>query len=657
MKNIYWRNPRVAFLHDLLWVPIALVLAFWVRFNLGSIPEENWYGLIAMLLAAIPVQVVVFRKFGLYRGIWRFASLPDLKRIFKSVAIGSLLTIIVVFVLQRLEGVPRSAMVLYPLFLSLGLAVPRLLFRWFKEHNVDLLGTEKVRALVIGAGRAGELLVRDMLKGGAYIPVGFLDDDADKQGKEIHGVRVLGSIAGLEDHIRQLDVQLVMAAMPSAKPSVWREIVQKCSEHHVQFRTLPSLSELADGRVEVSRLRKLKIEDLLGRVPVPPNQDLLVRCVRGKSVMVTGAGGSIGSELCRQILRQNPACLVLFEKNEFALYQVEQELKRLDHNVEVVPLLGSVHHRKRVERVCQTFGIQTVYHAAAYKHVPLVESNPIEAIHNNIFGTLHTAQAALASGVETFVLISTDKAVRPTNVMGATKRFSEMILQALSSEADQVASSSLDKKGTQTCFCMVRFGNVIDSSGSVVPLFREQIRKGGPVTVTHPEITRFFMTIPEAAQLVIQAGGMCEGGDVFVLDMGEPVQISELAKRMIQLSGMSVRDEENPEGDIEIRFAGLRPGEKLYEELLIGDNVSGTQHPLILQADEDKLSWKELSRLLDGLEAASQTFDYESVRRLLQEAVPDYSPQCEIQDLIWLRGLAGRGGNKVRKLDTSKKRR
>ncbi len=599
----------------------------------------------AMLLAALPVQAVVFWKFGLYRSIWRFASIPDLRCILQSVALGVLLTVLAVFVFQRLQGVPRSVLILYPLFLALGLAVPRLFYRWFKEHHLHRGGHGQIRALIVGAGRAGELLVRDLLKDGVYLPVGFLDDDPDKQGKDLHGVRVLASLAELANQIRRLDANIVMFAAPSAKPATWRSLVQVCSECHVQFRTLPSLAELADGRVEVSRLRNVQIEDLLGRDPVAPNEDLLTKCISGKSVMVTGAGGSIGSELCRQIVKNNPTCLVLFEKNEYALYQIEQELNASSHDVEIIPLLGSVHHGHRVEKVCRTFAVQTIYHAAAYKHVPIVETNPIEAVHNNIFGTLHSAQAALASGVETFVLISTDKAVRPTNVMGATKRCSELILQGLHDSAQH------------TRFCMVRFGNVIDSSGSVVPLFREQIRKGDPVTVTHPEITRFFMTIPEAAQLVIQAGAMCRGGDVFVLDMGEPVLIAELARRMIQLSGMSVRDESNPDGDIEIRFTGLRPGEKLYEELLIGDNVTGTEHPLILQVDEDALTEAELSRLLDGLLTASQCFDYKALRQFLREAVHGYEPQCDIQDPIWLKQASAGQHNKVRRINPRKKGR
>ncbi len=645
-RKIKLRSGKIAFAHDLLWVPAAIFLAYWVRFNLGVVPELQWHGMIAMLAAALPVQAVVFWQFGLYRGLWRFASMPDLKRILQSVGLGAMLAVLAVFIFQRLEGVPRSVLILYPLFLSLGLAVPRLLYRWVRERRMQTPGSAHTRALIVGAGRAGELLVRDLLKGGSYVPIGFLDDDPDKQGKEIHGVRVLAPLAELADYIRTLGVDIVMFAIPSARSAIWRSLVQVCSEHHVLFRTLPSPSELADGRVEVSHLRSVRIEDLLGRDPVAPSDGLFAKCIRGKTVMVTGAGGSIGSELCRQIVRQGPACIVLFEKNEYGLYQIEQELKALefDDQVEIIPVLGSVHHRHRLEKVCHSFVVQTIYHAAAYKHVPIVESNPLEAVHNNIFGTLHIAQAAVTAGVETFVLISTDKAVRPTNVMGATKRFAELVLQGLNRRSGRV----------DTRFCMVRFGNVIDSSGSVVPLFREQIRNGGPVTVTHHEITRFFMTIPEAAQLVIQAGAMCHGGDVFVLDMGSPVLIVELARRMIQLSGMTVRDEDNPDGDIEIRFTGLRPGEKLYEELLVGEHVKGTEHPLIMRADEVSLPWQQVSSLLQKLETASQSFDYRSVRQVLQDAVAGYQPQCDIQDTVWLRDSRLQQHDKIRKLGTRK---
>jgi len=394
-------------------------------------------------------------------------------------------------------------------------------------------------------------------------------------------------------------------------------------------QSIPSLEDIVAGRADVNELREVDIGDVLGRDPVPPDQSLLDRCIRGKVVMVTGAGGSIGSELCRQILRQAPRKIVLFEMSEIALYQVERELvaesAREQLGVEVRALLGNAHHKQRVREVMQAFGVQTVYHAAAYKHVPIVEQNMVEGLHNNVFSTWHAAEAALETGVETFVLISTDKAVNPTNVMGATKRFAEIILQALQTRTQR------------TRFCMVRFGNVLGSSGSVVPLFQEQIRAGGPVTVTHPEVVRFFMTIPEAAQLVLQAGSMGEGGDVFVLDMGQPVKIDDLARRMIALAGLSVRDEAHPDGDIEIRYSGLRPAEKLYEELLIGTNVTGTEHPMIMRAMEPAPGWDEVQDLLSDLAVSLKSFDCKRAIEVLERAVHEYARAPQIHDLVWNR--------------------
>jgi FlaA1/EpsC-like NDP-sugar epimerase len=403
-----------------------------------------------------------------------------------------------------------------------------------------------------------------------------------------------------------------------------REIIELLEPYAVHVLSMPSVSDIAQGRVTFDTLQEVDIADLLGRDPVEPVTALLQANVTNKVVMVTGAGGSIGSELCRQILQLQPRKLVLFEQNEYALYAIEKELQQ--RNITVLPVLGSVTNAIRVEKVCQTFGVQTIYHAAAYKHVPMVEKNPAEAVWNNILGTLHTAQAAIDTGVETFVLISTDKAVRPTNTMGATKRFAELILQALSNNADTAQ---------KTRFTMVRFGNVLGSSGSVVPLFREQIAKGGPVTVTDKRIIRYFMTIPEASQLVIQAGAMGQGGDVFVLDMGEPIRIVDLAKRMIHLSGLQIKDDTHPDGDIEIQFTGLRAGEKLYEELLIGDNVSKTSHPRIMRAEETMIPWSELELMLHALEQATKNDNFEQMRVVLQQVVVGFKPQCDIGDLLW----------------------
>ena len=424
----------------------------------------------------------------------------------------------------------------------------------------------------------------------------------------------------------------MLLAIPSAKKSRISEIIQLLEPYAVHVMSMPGLSDIAQGRVTVDALQEVDIADLLGRDPVIPDQALLKATITDKVVMVTGAGGSIGSELCRQIIRIQPTSLILYEISEFNLYAIEKELLHLimgmnpPRPIEIITILGSVTHAKRIENVCKTFKVQTIYHTAAYKHVPMVEKNPGEAILNNIFGTLHAAQAAINANVELFVLISTDKAVRPTNTMGATKRFAELILQALSIDI-------ANKK--QTRFTMVRFGNVLGSSGSVVPLFREQISRGGPLTVTDARIIRYFMTIPEASQLVIQAGALAQGGDVFVLDMGEPIRILDLAKRMIHLSGLEVKDENHPAGEIEINFTGLRPGEKLYEELLIGDNVSKTTHPGIMRAQEQTISWTELNKMLSSLEDATSNDDFEQVRCILKKAVSGFAPQCEISDLLW----------------------
>jgi len=429
---------------------------------------------------------------------------------------------------------------------------------------------------------------------------------------------------------RRTGARLVLLAIPSASRRSRAEVIQRLTTLGLLVQTVPDVAEIVSGQSRLEEVRDIDVHDLLGRDPVPPNAALLGACVRGKAILVTGAGGSIGSELCRQIIALAPRRLVLLEVSELALYEIERELRahnaQLGNRIELVALLGNAHHKQRVREIMTTFAIQTVYHAAAYKHVPIVEHNMIEGIHNNILATYNTAEAAMECRVETFVLISTDKAVNPTNVMGCTKRVAEMVLQGLHQRAH----------GTR--FCMVRFGNVLESSGSVVPLFREQIREGGPVTVTHPDVIRYFMTIPEAAQLVIQAGSMGSGGDVFVLDMGSPVRIADLAKRMVHLAGYTVRDEQHPEGDIEIRFTGLRPAEKLFEELLIGKNVTGTEHPRILRAMEHSLSWEQIKHVLDDLSQCLMRFDCERAREILQRAVPEYQATDRVQDHVWVHG-------------------
>jgi FlaA1/EpsC-like NDP-sugar epimerase len=462
--------------------------------------------------------------------------------------------------------------------------------------------------------------------GDDFLPVAILDGNPRMQGKKVRGLEVYPP-SQIESLCRKLDVKRVLLAMPSARGHSRRKVLENLSEFPVHVQTIPDFGDIVSGKARVEDLSDVDVIDLLGRDPVPANPQLLEACITGKSVMVTGAGGSIGSELCRQILALNPKRLILLEISEPALYSINRKLEdtalKLGSDCELVALLGSVHHEKRVREVMETFSVQTVYHAAAYKHVPIVEHNLFEGIHNNLFGTMHAARAAIDAGVETFVLISTDKAVSPTSIMGATKRFAELILQAHNSRT------------IDTRFCMVRFGNVLESSGSVVPLFRDQIRNGGPVTVTHRDIIRYFMTIPEAAELVIQAGSMGKGGDVFVLDMGEPVRIQDLAYRMVNLMGLTVRDEDNPDGDIDIHYVGLRPAEKLFEELMIGSNITGTRHPRIMRADEDFLPMDELNVHIEGLRAASLAMDYERARGLLKLAVQEYSPDNGIDDLVW----------------------
>ncbi|MDQ6963206.1 MAG: nucleoside-diphosphate sugar epimerase/dehydratase [Mariprofundaceae bacterium] len=608
---------------------MAVFLSYWTRFNFSDIPLMYENSLFSFMMWVIPIQVCCFFWFKLYRGLWYFTSILDFIKIIRTVMLGALLTFVAMFVVSRLEGVPRAVVVLYPLFLIIGLTFPRILYRWYHDHVRNQGSLNRSSVLLIGAGRAADLLLRDMLKGSGYFPIGLLDDDISKYGKEIHGIRVLGDIDQLESCIADIDIDMVVFSIPTASSELRNKILTVCSRLHMKLLVLPDLQQLADGTVKTSTLREAKIEDLLGRNSVVPQEALLCACITGKSVMVTGAGGSIGSELCRQIILHEPKRLILFELNELALYQIEKELSELlscflKSKIQILPILGSVINTKFIEHVCCTFQVNTIYHAAAYKHVPLVEWNSLAAIQNNVMGTLHVAQAAVSSSVETFVLVSTDKAVRPTNIMGATKRFAELILQALNTQPNS------------TRFCMVRFGNVLGSSGSVIPLFRQQIKRGGPITVTDSRMTRYFMTIPEAAQLVLQASSMGKGGDVFVLDMGESVRILDLAYKMIHLSGLSVKNSKNPKGDIAIAISGLRPGEKLYEELLIGDHVDTTQHPLIMCANEDFLEWDILQDILLKLELAVDHSDVVCVKEILLDVIHGYQPKGDIQDLIWI---------------------
>ncbi|MDX5371143.1 MAG: polysaccharide biosynthesis protein [Pseudomonadaceae bacterium] len=631
---------------DILICWAALWLAFWVR--LGSDRLINPLGEHFWLFAAAPlIAIPIYIRSGMYRAVLRYLGNDALVTIFKAVTVSALLLALLVYWNKNVPAVvPRSLVFNYwwlSLFLAGGL---RLLMRqyfmgdWFNVRAAMSLASGDdglPRVAVYGAGTAGNQLVAALRMGRSMRPVAFIDDDDNIATRVIAGLKVYKP-----KHIAQLisetGAQEILLAIPSASRARRKEVLQFLEAFPLHIRSVPGIMDLASGRVRVDDIQEVDIADLLGRDAVPPKAELFERCIRDKVVMVTGAGGSIGSELCRQLIASLPRTLVLFEHAEFNLYSIHSELEELIRRkslpIRLVPILGSVRAQEQLLDVMRVWGVHTVYHAAAYKHVPMVEHNIAEGVRNNVFGTLSAAQAALKAGVEHFVLISTDKAVRPTNIMGSSKRLAELVLQALSHESAPVLFR--DQSGVhqvnKTHFAMVRFGNVLGSSGSVIPLFREQIKRGGPVTVTHPSITRYFMTISEAAQLVIQAGAMGQGGDVFVLDMGQPVRILELAEKMIHLSGLSIRSERNPAGDIEIQFTGLRPGEKLYEELLIGDNVSPTCHPMIMSASEEHIAWEPLKGVLDDMSAALLRDDYDRVRQLLRETVSGYVPEGEIVD-------------------------
>ncbi|MFI3187922.1 MAG: nucleoside-diphosphate sugar epimerase/dehydratase [Methylococcaceae bacterium] len=624
---------------DIFFAVFALWAALALRWGELYVPKHDEW----ILFAAAPlIAVPIFIKLGLYRAIIRYIEVRALWTIIQATTLYALVFSFVLYE-SGIKGIPRTVLPLNGLNMLLLVGGSRFFARWWLgEVYLNLGGgrelkhARKKNVVIYGAGNAGVQLASALGYGREFRPVAFIDDDSTLHKQKVNGLRIY-PLSSLMYLIARYQVSDVLLAMPSANRARKSEIIHSLEPFAIHVMSMPGLSEIAQGKVTVDALQEIDIEDLLGRDAVAPDQALLQANIAGKVVMVTGAGGSIGSELCRQIIRLQPDTLILFEISEFALYAIEKNLLRLvtkagnPKAIQLIPVLGSVTNGGRIEKVCKTFKVQTIYHAAAYKHVPMVERNPGEAIWNNVFGTLRTALAAIKAEVETFVLISTDKAVRPTNTMGATKRFAELILQAL---------SALDHSPTR--FTMVRFGNVLGSSGSVVPLFKEQIESGGPVTVTDERITRYFMTIPEASQLVIQAGAMGLGGDVFVLDMGEPIRIIDLAKRMIHLSGLEIHDSEHPAGDIEICYTGLRPGEKLYEELLIGDNVSETSHKRIMRAQEQVIPWPELELMLAALELATKDDDFELVRRILTEAVAGFVPQCGIEDLLWKedRGLA-----------------
>lgn len=601
-----WRTG-FAFLHDAIAVALAWIAAFWFRFNL-EFPTLYMHAMLVSLPVVIGIQSFIFLSFGLYRGIWRYASLPDLKRILAAVAIAATAAPTFLWLTHMSADVPRSVLLLDPIFLILIMGGSRLAYRAWKEHRLHgLIANQGKPVLLLGAGDAAVNLLKELARSQEWRPVGLIDDNPNKHGRYLHGVKVLGGFDSVSRYAQQYGVEHAIIAMPSATPRERRRAVDICAAAHMSVLTVPAFDDLMSGRVMVSQIRKVQIEDLLGREPVVLDSAGLTELIAGRTVLITGAGGSIGSELCRQISRFRPRQLVLFELSEFALYSIEQELRELFPSVNLVCVIGDVKDAKRVDQVMATYRPRVLFHAAAYKHVPLMEhENAWEAMRNNVYGTLVVGQAAINHGVNKFVFISTDKAVNPTNVMGASKRCAEMVCQALE-----------QTEGTH--FVMVRFGNVLGSTGSVIPKFQEQIAKGGPITVTHPDIIRYFMSIPEAAQLVLQAGAMGRGGELFVLDMGEPVKIVDLARDMIRFSGFT-------EDEIKITFTGLRPGEKLFEELLTDDeHTLRTPHPKLRIAQARPADTVWLASLHTWLDTA-RVREEQEVKTKLAEWLPEYAP-------------------------------
>ncbi len=609
---------------DSIMMPLALWAALSLKTGSPAFKISDWPAYAAVVAISTPI----FVRMGLYRAVIRFLGHKAIIAVAFAMLLSGLLLGILGMVL-KIAALSWSVVTIYSCLALLYVAGSRFVVRYYLlTHYIQ---PTVARVAIYGAGDAGARLSTALSTTRAFDPLVFIDDKKSLHGRMVNGIKVYPP-DDLPKLIKDRSIDRILLALPSLTRRRRREILSGLEPLGVHVQTVPEFEQLVTGTATVEDIREVDVCDLLGRDSVPPKAGLFDACIRDRVVMVTGAGGSIGSELCRQIVGLGPKRLILFEMSELALYNIERELRAFceqqSFQIELVGLIGNAHHKFRMRDIFQAYRVQTVYHAAAYKHVPIVEQNVIEGIHNNVISTWYTAEAAHETEVETFVLVSTDKAVNPTNVMGATKRFAEIVLQGL------------HRRGTKTRFCMVRFGNVLASSGSVVPLFNEQIKAGGPVTVTHPEVIRYFMTIPEAAQLVIQAGSMAEGGDVFVLDMGKPVRIGDLARRMIHLMGLTVRDDKHPEGDIEISYTGLRPAEKLYEELLIGNNVTGTQHPMILRAIEHSLPWERVQSLLEEILVAMSRFDCQRALQLLGEVVEEYKPAPESHDLVSSRQTA-----------------
>ena len=593
---------------------IILLFAIWLSFalRLGVLWPDKILSNLWIFLIIPLVSIPLFIRFGLYKSVLKFMGTKVIITAFQSITITSLFVGFSMMIFRE-SDMPRTVILIFWFVSSILIIIMRFLYKGYL-YSWDNFVNDRKPTIIYGAGSAGAQIVESLRKNHEYAPIAFIDDEKSKQGTFINFTRIY-PFSDLKDIIKKRKVKAILLAIPSLSEQRKRDLLKKLSKYPVEVKLLPSLSEIVSGRVSIENIRHVQVEDILGRTPVKPKTSLLKKNITAKNVLVTGSGGSIGSELCRQILKLKPNKIVLFEHSEFNLYSIDYELKSLgEKDCEIVPVLADVKSINKVENTIKENKIDTIYHAAAYKHVPMVEKNIVEGVFNNVMGTYNVAVCARDNNVENMVLISTDKAVRPTNVMGASKRFSELVLQALNSEE------------STTCFSMVRFGNVLDSAGSVVPLFRRQIKEGGPVTVTHAKVTRYFMSIPEAVQLVIQAGAMAKGGDVFVLDMGEPVRILDLAHRMINLSGLSPITSENPEGDIKIKFTGLREGEKLYEELLIGKDVIQSKHPQIMQANEDFLSWQKVSSLIEEIKTYHEKLDDDSMKKILIENVEGYKP-------------------------------
>ena len=602
---------------DFIFIEFAIWLSFALRLGLFW-PKEyiypNWWIFLVTPLVAIPLLL----KFGLYRSVIKYVGSKVVVSSFQAITLTTVSSGFLMLIFRDTEilvgsNMPRSVILIFWFVSTMVVILSRFVFKGYL-YSWDNFVNNRIPTIIYGAGNAGAQLVESLRKNHQYAPVAFIDDDKSKHGTYINFTKVY-AFNDLKSIINKRNAKIILLAIPSLSANGKRDLLKKLSKYPIEVKLLPSLSSLVEGKVSIESIRHVEVQDILGRVPVSPKSKLLKKNIQGKNILITGAGGSIGSELCRQIIHLKPSKIVLFDHSEFNLYSIDFELNSLQINdCEIIPILSDVTNLNMLKSVISENKIDTIYHAAAYKHVPMVEKNIVEGVYNNAIGTYNVAWCAHEYEVENMVLISTDKAVRPTNIMGASKRFSELILQGLNTEK------------TKTCFSMVRFGNVLDSAGSVVPLFRKQIKEGGPVTVTHSKVTRYFMSIPEAVQLVLQAGAMAKGGDVFVLDMGEPVRILDLAYRMINLSGLSPITNENPEGDIKVVFTGLRPGEKLYEELLIGHDVIQSEHPQIMQANEAKLSWEDVQKSISVIMESYQNLNDENIRNLLLEKVEGFKP-------------------------------